>query len=246
LLGTTLGGGMGALRLARVSKLLGGLTLDRFRWASLRLHAARHAYTATASSFSGLMNVVANQAPLLLMTAFFGTAQSGLLMLAIRLISAADVLIGIAVGQVFLGEAAARFRESPQALRVLFRNTVLGLAIPSAVVSAAIWVLAPLVVPRLFGSAWADTGLYARYLALRFLASVVCSPVSTVAFILGKQGQQVVWEISRMAAILIGFWWCGAAQLGPRTAVLVYSLVSFAAYAAWLLVLGHHVANARA
>jgi len=244
LLGATLGSGVGALRLARVSKLLNWLTRDRFRWASLKRNAAHHARTATASSLSGTMNLAASQAPLLLMTAYFGPVKTGFLFLAMRLISATDVLIGNAVGQVFFGEAAASFREDPARLRSLFIKTVVALAIPSAVISAGIWLLAPFAVTLVFGKAWSEAGFYAHWLALRFLASMVCSPVSTVAFILGKQLQQVVWEVVRTVGAVLAFWWCAAVGSGPRTAVMIYAMISFGAYAVWLLLLSRYVAKA--
>jgi O-antigen/teichoic acid export membrane protein len=129
---------------------------------------------------AGLINAIGNQVPNLIFASAFGAAQLGQLALAQRLLLLPVGLIGSAVGQVFLSQAAERYRTGTlleliqQASRKLF---LYGLA----VAALACLVLAPLM-PALFGKEWEPTRQIIPLLIPLFLGQLVVSPLSN-AFI---------------------------------------------------------------
>jgi O-antigen/teichoic acid export membrane protein len=136
----------------------------------------RYSHFGIYDTPAGLINAIGNQVPNLIFASAFGASQLGQLALAQRLLLLPAGLIGSSVGQVFLSQAAERYRTGTlpdliqQASRKLF---LYGLA----VAALASLVLAPLM-PVLFGKEWEPTRQIIPLLIPLFLGQLVVSPLS--------------------------------------------------------------------
>jgi O-antigen/teichoic acid export membrane protein len=131
--------------------------------------------------------------PVLLLASLFGTEQSGYYGLAYRVISLPGALVGLAVSQVFLGEAAQMLRTKPEGLTGFFRRVTsrmawVGLAI------LALGAISPFIFGFVFGAKWQMAGIYAACLSLRGAAQMVVSPISSIAVLRQRQALQLILE----------------------------------------------------
>lgn len=176
----------------------GLLRQGRPRFSDLREAASRYRRFPLVSSWSALINVLGQQAPFLVVSAYYGAITIGLLGLTIRIIAAPATLIGQAVGRVFQGEASSAVRDNERTLaRIVTRNatTLFWLGLPICVLLAA---AGPWIFELIFPPDWAEAGTYARWLAVGYLAQLVVSPVSQTLLILEQQGYQLAWDVSRL------------------------------------------------
>lgn len=228
---------LGYTGFARRGKLIVRMREARVSWPVLVAAARRHRRTALGSSVSGFINVLGIQLPFLLMARIYGDAASGCLWLSSHIVTAGAELIGNAVGQTYYGEASARYREDRRALRRLFAKALRTLLAINVLAAATLWIAAPTVMSIVFGSKWADAGIFARYQSLVLLGTLTCSPLSTTIFILRKVHLQVVWDIFRIGVVAGSFYGAHYLQWGPSQAVLLYSAGSLAAYFLWVGIL---------
>jgi len=187
------------------------------------------------SAPSGLLNTAAMESVALLVAWAFSPAVAGQFSLTQRVITVPMAVIGVAVGEAYLGTAAELARRSPGALNAVIRSSarrlfLLGVG-PALVLAAA----GPVVVPFIFGSEWAAAGEYARLLAPAFLAQFVAAPLSQTSNILSRQGSQLALDAGRLAAVVCSFGVGRAAGLSPCVTIGLYSLFTALSYAIMLV-----------
>lgn len=233
-LGVIAGQSAGGGRIARqggIRSILAGWKSRHSLWQT----AKEHRRTALASSCSGLINTFGLQLPYLLMASFYGVKAGGFFLLANKIFSAANELLGTAVAQTYYGEAAARYREDRRLFRKLFFKTTGLLFLVGLLFTILVLTIAPWLIDIAFGREWHEVGLYAQYLTILFLANIVCSPLSTTIFILKKQHIQVIWDIFRVAAVGGAFYLSTSMGWDASKAVLAFSIS--AGIALWILYL---------
>lgn len=188
------------------------------------------------ASWSALLNSLGQQAPLLVISAAYGSVTVGLLGLTIRVMAAPVTLIGQAVSRVFQGEASEAVRDGHRPLHPIVTSNVKALAAISALMLAVFLIAGPWLFGVIFGSEWAQAGQFARILSVGYAAQLTVSPISQILLILEKQGLQLLWDSSRMV-ISVGAPLIVAAAGGSATAaVLVLSASYVVCYGALLWV----------
>lgn len=226
----------GAVRIARRISALAPHWWRTSDGVPLRDAAAEYRRFPLLSTWVGLLVTGALQAPALLLASLYGVGLAGLFAVTVRLVGAPMALLGNAVSQVFLGEAADLAREDPRALRRLFvkvtRTTLFAAAVPFAVVA----LVAPWMSAALLGDEWREVGQLIRLAAPMFLLQIVVSPPSHVLTVLGHQGRQVLFAGSRLLGIVATFLGANALGYGGRTAIGAYSVVMSVSYV-WFWVL---------
>lgn len=184
------------------------------------------------SSWSALLNTAGLQAPLLIISAAYGQIVVGLVGLTMRVLVAPLALLGRNVAQVFLGEAGAGARSEAGGLARRVRTTSLALLAAGAVPAAVLILFGPRLFGAVFGAEWIEAGVYARLLAVGFLAQFVVSPISQTLAVLERQGTQLLWDVARfvltvgapLAAVALG--------ASPTVTVAVLSACLTVTYAA--------------
>jgi O-antigen/teichoic acid export membrane protein len=179
----------------------------RNRLVNLRETAITYVRFPKFMMAANFLNIFDLQLPLLLVPFLFGTASAGNYFLAYRVLILPMALVGGAVSQVFMSEAA-RVSISDPALGALTKklaNTLLLLYSPMYV---AIALAGKSIFSALFGMEWATAGTYAQVLAPMALVWAVAGPLSSILLVKNRLKESMVFTLlglsCRAAAIAIG------------------------------------------
>ena len=186
-LGDAVGRSAGTVRLARI---MWHAQRDAFRsvtLASLRAAAGRYRRFAFLSTPSALLDTIAIQAPVFILLALFGPTTAGYYGLASRIGSVPNALAAASVGPMFLEESARQQRDDPALLGTTFLVALRRLALLGLGPTLLIVVAAPILFGLVFGSAWAEAGLYAAILAPMQYMQMITSPLSGILTVLERQ-----------------------------------------------------------
>lgn len=208
--------------------------------ASLVAAATRYRRFPLLTTWSGLLNIASLQLPSILFAASFGAAAAGLYALSYKMLVLPTMLVGQAVGQVFLSRAATLARE-PERLRQLTERTALVLFACGLPVFAAVALAGPRLFATVMGSQWEQAGRYAQVLAPWFVVWLVSSPLSGLLSVREWQASALAFSafefVLRLGSILIG-----AHRGSPMLAVVLLSasgvIVSVSSIARFMLA-GH-------
>jgi O-antigen/teichoic acid export membrane protein len=150
------------------------------------------------------------------------------------------MLVGQAVGQVFLSRAAVVARE-PERLRRLTERTALVLFAGGLPVFAAVALGGPRLFATVMGSQWEQAGRYAQVLAPWFVVWLVSSPLSGLLSVREWQGSALAFSAFEFA-LRLGSLVIGARRGSPMLAVVLLSasgvIISVASIARFMLA-GH-------
>lgn len=208
------GGGLAFLALR-------GRPFARVTPASLAAAASRYRRFPLLTTGSGLLNIGSLQLPSIVFSASFGVAAAGLYALSFKMLVLPTMLVGQAVGQVFLSRAAGLARE-PQRLRQLTEHTALTLLAGGLPLFGAVALGGPQLFGGVLGSRWEQAGRYAQVLAPWFVVWLVSSPLSGLLSVREWQGSALAFSafefVLRAAALLIG-----ARRDSPMLAVALLS-----------------------
>lgn len=236
LLGDVVGRAIGITTLVRHSmKTTDWKAVRALRLARLSEVAKRFKRFPLISAPSRMINAAGLDLPPIMLAAFFGTEVAGWFLLTQRLVGAPASLIGQAVAQVYLGEAATLVRQAEAGVRPLFFRTVKMLLLVGAPPILLLMLLGPWAFSVVFGTEWVVSGQYVRLTALMFLAQFVVVPVSETLNILERQDLQLWWDIGRLFASLGAILVAQLFGYSHLTAVFLYGAAMLAAYLALLL-----------
>ncbi len=146
----------------------------------------RHRDFARYSMPSQFLSVVSLDMPVYALTATGNIGLLGAFNRARGLVTMPLSLIGSAVGQVFRQRAAEDYRRTGSC-RNLYVRTGLGLFITGLPPIVILMLWAPDLFRIVLGPNWGEAGEIARILAPMLLLRLVCSPLSTVFFVVGHQ-----------------------------------------------------------
>jgi O-antigen/teichoic acid export membrane protein len=234
-LGRAAAGGRLSARAGRELRLAAtGVSVDR-----LRASAVRYRRFPLIGSWSTLINSIGFEAPLLLLVAFYGTSDGGLFAFAQRLIGAPVALVVLAVGQVFMAEAAERAREVSGDLLELFRTTVKRLALVAAPLMLCIAVGSTLLVGPVFGSKWEEAGTFITILTPLYTMQLLSSPLAGTLAVLERQDLALVREVVRILLLTIAIVIAQTLSLSATWAVILLSAAGSFAYVLYGLISWH-------
>ena len=203
-LGGVVGRSAGVLALARSSRRT-GLSLAGLRSPRrLRAVLVRYRRFPILSGTAALLQTAARGLPVVLVTRYFGTTVAGHLGLAFQILALPATLLGRAVQGVFFGEASALRREGNSGgVRRLLLRTVRAQGVIGIIVVGAAVVVAPFVVPLVFGQQWSETAIYIQLLALMILVQFVASPVTAMFDLAERQDLELLTEVVKVVALVV-------------------------------------------
>jgi PST family polysaccharide transporter len=164
----------------------------------------------------------------LLVGRFLGSAALGLYTLAFRLPDTTLVAIANVSGRLFM-PAFVRVKDDPVHLRESFVQALYYLAIVVIPAAAGLWVLAPLLVPLLFGPQWAESVPATRLLVLSSAVLAMLMPVGSLFLAVGRPRLILAAQAVYAAVLLPGL--ALGAQIDITMAALAH-LIGALAYAA--------------
>lgn len=235
LLGSISGQVAGAVSLLFGSRVFSNAVPLQHMWKIMRLYAK----FAAALVPAGVINALGIYMPVLMLAALYDSHAAGTFGLAQQVVSLPLLLLGQAIGQVFLGELASRRRSSSLSLRQLFDRFSLRLWALSALVTLSLLLLPRLVLPLILGQNWSETGAVAQALALTAGIQLVSAPLSQTLIVLERTGLQLTWDVSRLLVTGSVFVLAHAVGLSSLSAIWLFSVASAFLYF-WLWAMSRH------
>jgi O-antigen/teichoic acid export membrane protein len=206
------------------------------RARTMRAAVVRYRRFPLIASWSSLLNSLGQQAPLLVISAYYGSVTIGLLGLTVKVMAAPVVLLGQAVARVFQGEASEAIRDRHRPLRPILMSNVKVLAAISVVMAIVVMVGGPWLFGVIYGAEWEPSGQFARLLAVGYAAQLTVSPVSQILLILERQTRQFLWDATRLVITVGAPLAAAAAGASATVAVTVLSACWVVTYGALLWV----------
>lgn len=187
----------------RVAALIGMVRLRRRvpgGRRQLKETAVRFKRFPLINTWSRILNSLGLQLPVILIIGLFGSIEAGLYALTLRVLAAPVGIVADAVSQYFEGLFAQRYRNREPGLERMLSQFATKLLLVAALPVVAVLVGGPWLFSFAFGAEWSTAGFYAQLLVLSYYAQFVVSPVSRALVILERQGLQLAWDATRLAA----------------------------------------------
>ena len=178
---------------------------------------------------SGLLNNAGAQLPIVFFAFYFSQAETGQLGMAQRVLAVPVAVLGVAIGQSFIGEFARLTREGKDG-KPVFVSSSIRLAIVSAIFATMAIAFSPIVFSAVLGREWGIAGSYSSILAVGVAAQLVAAPLSQVIIVKGHTRIQLWWDATRTAVTLgaiagLGYW--GAGEKATIWAMALISALSY-------------------
>ena len=109
------------------------------------------------------------------------------------------------MARVYLSEAPRRARANDASMYALFKATTWRLLLFAVLSLGVVAAAGPQLFGLVFGSAWAEAGQFAQFLALMALGRLVVHPVAQTLTVLERQDLQLAWDVLRFGALLLVF-----------------------------------------
>ncbi|MGZ4107872.1 MAG: lipopolysaccharide biosynthesis protein, partial [Tumebacillaceae bacterium] len=186
LAGDVIGRIAGSGRLGRLAWRDDNAELRKISFSGMKRMAKRYKNFPLLSCGSVLLNSLGTQMTPLMLTALYGPADVGWYMLADRVLGLPLSLIGNAVSQVYLAEAANMVNGNLAGLKRLFWKTVKSMFLLGLPLVGLIAWLAPSVFAVVFGNSWGESGVYLQFMAPMFLLQFVSIPLGTNLIVLER------------------------------------------------------------
>lgn len=165
---------------------------------------------------------------------FYGTEMIGLYSIVDRVLAAPTTFIGQAISQVYMSRVSLLLHREPEQLRSLYAKIVCRLLLIGVVPATCIALAGPRLFVFAFGAAWAESGVYARIMAISSLLSFTAGPVSSTLSLLNAQRVQLGWDAGRTLAVFAGVWIAFVCGASGTEALVVYSAIMSIGYVAQL------------
>lgn len=230
IVGQTTGQGAGCFSILKAA--LKHPEFKKWEWKDLWTNAKRYKNFPLYSTWSGLLNTLGNQLPIIFLSVFFSTSAVGLYALAHKVLSLPISLLGNAIGQVFFSNGAIAHRDGT--LLQLITSVYMKLLIIAAPLMVFLMGTSENLFEFAFGESWRSAGEMAKYLAPWLCLSLITSPLSVLFSILEKQRLGIIFHGSMLLARGIVLYTAYLFNDLPL-AIISYSFVSSVFWLAFLL-----------
>ena len=191
------------------------------------LHAAwLHRGFPLIASWAGVIDQAgAGQLIYILLTAYYPGPVTGFMFLAERLAARPLAMVSTSMLTVFTAELRRAIHDDPKLMgrrfmQVTSRQLMVGVAWVVIIDSAA-----ALTFPIVFGQNWADAVPFLVVMSVAYLVNSVVASVGNTLQVLRRQVLAATWQLSRVAAVCLGFAFAVYRGLPPLQAVAIYSAV---------------------
>ncbi len=206
MIGQVAGHATGAVSLT--SQILNGRwhQLAHVKMPAIYKVAYRYKYFPLCGTLTALFNTVGAQIPSILFAALFSPAAAGIYILANRVLSVPMLLLGQATSDVFYSRAAEISREGKLGpLTALIHSRLTHIAMPPTLV---LIVGGPEIFTWVFGPAWQEAGVFARWLGPCLYLELLTLPAISIFAVVDKLGTRLMFEsvslVIGLVAIIAG------------------------------------------
>lgn len=159
------------------------------------------------SGGSGLLNILANQLPVILIGIYYGPVILGFYALILKVLNLPLTMIGRSVSQVFF-QAANEMENNNEKTISLVKSTSLKLLLLILVPMSILMIFGEELFGFVFGHEWMQAGSIAKYFALFYISRFVFYSQSTLFAVKRRLGielvQNAVLLITQIGSIVIG------------------------------------------
>jgi lipopolysaccharide exporter len=237
ILGDLLGRLAGIGRMARASwEAVRDLAfpLDRARLLSI---ARKYRKFPQYSLPSALIDTLALNIPLPLISGLYGAESAGYFVLVQGVLSLPSALLASAVGDAFHSRMAEYARETSRKAVSFFLRAGGGLLAVGLLPALVMTIGGPFLFSHVFGRNWTTAGAMAAAMAPWFLSQLVVSPLSRVVLVFQGQETKLIFDFLSLASAvgaLVGGYHLGLTLL---EAIRLLSLVNIISYSVYFLLL---------
>lgn len=231
LLGQVIGriAGTGGL-LRRFLRGVGG-GIRSIRFSEMRSAASRYRDFAMYSSWSSVLNAAGLYLPVILFSSVYGPQVAGWFGLSQRVVAVPLTIVGLAIAQVYLGEASRLVRDDPASLHALVLKLLRRLALLSLIPVILLGLASAPLFGIVFGPNWVEAGRYVQALCIMIGFQFVASPLSQTLAIMERQSLQSLWDITRVVLVCASVLIPARYGAAPFATVLLYGLAMTVCYA---------------
>jgi len=235
-------GGLGLIIGDIISKVTGIGTLFRDMWrkekqvilhdvslTNIRLVAREYRHFPLYSFPASVLNVIALQLPVLMLSFMFDLQVVGWYSLANVVLSIPYSLISFSMGQVFCGEMTTMLREKQGDILALFRSVTKKLFLFALPIIGIPAIIAPFIFPIVFGNVWREAGWFCYPLAIMTIAGFCVSTTATLGAF-GFNYLQLIWDLMRTSFVISGFFIAMVFGLSPLQAIFIYAVIMAFSY----------------
>ena len=151
------------------------------------------------------LNAISAYIPNILFSIFFSTTVAGFYLIADRVISAFNSIVGNAVTDVFKQQASEAYKKRGECY-IEYKNVLKKLIIISIIPYGLLFLFLPNIFAFIFGESWGKAGIYAQILTPMFIVKFVTGPLSVMFVVAEKQRLDLYWQISLFLSILISIY----------------------------------------
>lgn len=155
------------------------------------------------SSWSGMINVLGLNLPVLIIATSYGKEIAGYFGFSLMIISLPITLIGKSISQVFIGQASKLYRSNPIELKKLYKKILSSLFKFGLIPVLILGLWSPDIFSFIFGKNWHTAGIITQVLSVMFLAQFCIIPLSQLLAIVERQGTQLFWDILRLILVIL-------------------------------------------
>lgn len=156
--------------------------IQDYDFLEIKRIANSYKYYPLFNSTSAFFDVLALQAPVLILNRFFSEVIVGFYSLTVRVIALPVSLISGAVSQVYLSELAEK-ENNGERIDLLLEKVFRILSLLGLIPLIILIFLGPVLFEFIFGNDWREAGKLAQILAFSYYAKFVVSPLSVVFFV---------------------------------------------------------------
>lgn len=218
--------------LVKKKKLLSVISLNRLKYVF-----KRYKNFPLYSAPSNYIYAAGNNIPIILLTAFFGGAVTGLFGLANRIIRLPMSLIGTSVAQVFYSEVANIGKSNPKEIKRLSTQLIKKLAIIALFPTITLMLFGPQLFSFVFGEQWYEAGIYARILSVMVYFHFIVSPIGRMLEIFERQREGLFFNVARLIMVTSVFAVVKIFELSSYQTIALYSVSNSITYIGLLIMI---------
>lgn len=200
----------------------------------LRMVMWRYRKFPSISLVSALINGGGGVITPLLVLAYFDAATAGQYALVERTIGAAIAVVAQSISQVFMGSFSESLRGAAHNSRTLFRQIIVVQFAIGLIPSIVSILILPTVIAIVFGPQWHLAGDFAAIMSPLFLVGFIVTPVNMALALMEKQQWQLLWDVFRLAGVILIWWLIASIRASPQFALILHVSFSCAVYIAYL------------
>lgn len=189
---------------------------------------------------SQILQNASSSIPVLYFAWQYGASVTGLISLAISMLSVPVGIVCTSVGKAFYGEIALLGRKNSPEIAALTVRIMIRLLAVSIIPFTLVICFGPWIFRTFFGPEWAQSGIYARYLCLYLVFRFVYSPISDGIFNVFEQQKLLFWlEVSRIVIVTLCLVISYICSLSVANTIVSYSLALTVQYILSIILVFH-------